>query len=145
MAACSWISAPGQARLAWFEFAILVGVTLLFVATRRRNGTRWISSRYLAEQIRSLMFLGLTGIITPEKSISPSSRETIGEAGWTERAANEIWFARPRYVPPADISLLVEVLCEEWIKKQQEYHAKVERSFRKRSDQVHAPRSACSA
>lgn len=131
--------APGQARLAWIEFAILIGVTLLLIATRRRQWhPRWISSRYLAEQIRSLVFLGLTGIVTPEKSISSTYRETIGEAGWTERAANEIWFARPRYSPPADISLLVEVLCEEWIKKQQEYHVKVSDSFRKRSDRVHA-------
>ena len=112
--------APGHEHYSWFEFGILVVITLLFAATRGlRWHERWISARYLAEQVRSLMFLGLTGIITPEKSISPSSRETIGDAGWTERAANEIWFARPRYVPPPDISLLVEVLCEEWIKKQQ--------------------------
>ena len=131
--------APGHEHYAWFEFGILVLVTLLFAATRGlRLHERWISARYLAEQIRSLMFLGLTGIITPEKSISPSSGETVGDAGWTERAANEIWFARPRYVPPADISLLIEVLCEEWIKKQQAYHIKVDRSFRRRRDQIQA-------
>lgn len=131
--------APGQAHLAWIEFLILISVTLLLIATRRRQWhERWISTRYLAEQIRSLVFLGLTGIVTPEKSISSTYRETIGEAGWTERAANEIWFARPRYSPPADINLLVEVLCEEWIKKQQDYHTRVSDSFRKRSDRVHA-------
>jgi len=131
--------APGREHYSWFEFAILVVVTLLFAAARGlRWHERWISARYLAEQVRSLMFLGLTGIITPEKSISPTSRETIGDAGWTERAANEIWFARPRYVPPPDISLLVEVLCEEWIKKQRQYHTKVDRSFRRRRDQIQA-------
>jgi hypothetical protein len=130
---------PRREDYAWFEFGILVLITLLFAATRGlRWHEQWISSRYLAEQIRSLMFLGLTGLITPEKSISPGSRETIGDADWTERAANEIWFARPRYVPPGDIGLLVEVLCENWIKKQQEYHAKVERSFRRRRDQIQA-------
>jgi hypothetical protein len=130
---------PGHEHYAWFEFAILILITLLFAATRGlRWHERWISARYLAEQIRSLTFLGLTGMITPEKSVSPGSRETVGDSGWTERAANEIWFARPRYVPPADISLLVEVLCEEWIKKQQEYHIKVDRSFRRQRDLVQA-------
>ena len=130
---------PGHEHYAWFEFAILILITLLFALTRGLHWhERWISARYLAEQIRSLTFLGLTGMITPEKSVSPSSRETIGDSGWTERAANEIWFARPRYVPPAEISLLVEVLCKEWIKKQQEYHIKVDRSFRRHRDQVQA-------
>jgi hypothetical protein len=41
-------------------------------------------------------------------------------------------------VPPPDISLLVEVLCEEWIKKQRRYHTKVDRSFRRRRDQIQA-------
>jgi hypothetical protein len=126
---------PRHDRYALVEFGILALITMLFAATRSLHWhERWISARYLTEQIRSLMFLGLTGIITPEKSISPSSRETMGYAGWTERAANEIWFARPRYGPPADIGLLVEVLCEEWIKKQQEYHTRLDRSFRRRRD-----------
>jgi SMODS and SLOG-associating 2TM effector domain 3 len=139
VAAFQLVFAPGHEHYAWFEFGILVLVTLLFSATRGlRWHERWISARYLAEQIRSLMFLGLTGIITPEKSISLTSRGTVGDAGWTERAANEIWFARPRYVPPSDISLTIEVLCEEWIKKQQAYHIKVDRSFRRYRDQVQA-------
>jgi hypothetical protein len=131
--------APGQEHYAWIEFAILVVVTLLFGATRAlRWHERWISARYLAEQIRSLMFLALTGLITAEKAVVLSSRESVGDSGWIERAASEIWFARPRYVPPADISRLVEVLCEEWIRKQQEYHTAVDRSFRRRRDQVQA-------
>jgi hypothetical protein len=83
------------------------------------------------------MFLGLTGIVTAEKSGSRSYRQTIAEAGWTERAASEIWFARPRYSPPADISLLVEVLCEEWIKHQQTYHINVDHTFRRQRDRMH--------
>jgi hypothetical protein len=131
--------APDHPHYAWYEFGILVFVTLVLAATRlRRWHERWISARYLAEQIRSLMFLGLTGIVTPERSVSATYRQTIGEAGWTERAASEIWFARPRDVPPTDISLLIEVLCEEWIKKQQEYHQKVNEAFRRRSNVIQA-------
>jgi len=128
------IFAPGHARYAWFEFGILVGVTVLLIVTREAGWhPRWISARYLAEQIRSLMFLGLTGIITLERSAVSADRLIVGEAGWTEHAANEIWFARPRFEPPADLSLLIDVLYEEWIKKQQRYHNAISDAYRKRS------------
>jgi SMODS and SLOG-associating 2TM effector domain 3 len=132
--AAQLIFAPGHARYAWFEFGILVGVTVLLIVTREaRWHARWISARYLAEQIRSLMFLGLTGIITLERSAVSADRLIVSEAGWTERAANEIWFARPRFEPPADLSLLIDVLYEEWIKKQQRYHNAISDAYRKRS------------
>lgn len=126
--------APGRIGFAWIEFAILVVIiVVLIVARRARWHQRWVSARYLAEQIRSLMFLGLTGIVTLEKSVAAADHQADDESSWTERAANEIWFIRPRYVPPADISLLIGVLYEEWIKKQQEYHSKVSRTCRKLS------------
>jgi hypothetical protein len=96
---------------------------------------RWVSARYLAEQIRSLMFLGLTGIVTLEKSVGSDDEQAVAESSWTERAANEIWFTRPRYVPHVDISLLIRELYEEWIKKQQQYHSRVSHTYRKRSTQ----------
>lgn len=139
VAAGQSVFAPDQARWAWIEFTILIVITLLLIVTRSLHWhDRWISARYLAEQIRSLTFLGLTGIITPDRLVSQTYRDTLGEVGWTERAANEIWFARPRYAPPADMSLLVEVFCEEWIKKQQDYHARIGETYRRRSSRVHA-------
>lgn len=127
--------APSRTGLAWIEFAILVAIiVVLLVARWQRWHQRWVSARYLAEQIRSLMFLGLTGLVTLEKSISADDR-AVAESSWTERAASEIWFTRPRYVPDVDISLLIKVLYEEWIKKQQDYHSRVSRTYRKRSTQ----------
>ena len=123
--------APHTADFAWVEFAILIVIlVMLIVARKARWHQRWVSARYLAEQIRSLMFLGLTGIVTQEKSVAAADHQADDESSWTERAANEIWFIRPRYVPPADISLLIAVLYEKWIKKQQEYHSHVSRTFR---------------
>ncbi|HBW20619.1 MAG: hypothetical protein ACLPN6_28480 [Streptosporangiaceae bacterium] len=131
--------APSHEIYAWIEFGILVLVILLLVATRRAHWhTRWLSSRYLAEQIRSLVFLGLTGIITPERSASSSGSQAVGEASWTERAAMEIWYARPRYQPPDDIGLLIEVLYEQWIKKQLDYHTTTSKTYRKRSNVMQA-------
>lgn len=131
--------APDRAGLAWGEFAILVVIiAVLIVARGARWHQRWVSARYLAEQIRSLMFLGLTGIVTLERSVAAADRQADDESSWTERAANEIWFIRPRYVPPADISLLIGVLYEGWIKKQHEYHRHVSRTYRKVSTRFQA-------
>jgi len=65
-----------------------------------------------------------------ELPVAAADRQAEDEASWTERAANEIWFTRPRYVPPADIGLLIGVLYEEWIKKQQKYHRDVSHTYR---------------
>jgi SMODS and SLOG-associating 2TM effector domain 3 len=126
--------APASVDWAWFEFAILVVIiAVLIVVRRERWHQRWVSARYLAEQIRSLMFLGLTGIVTLEKSAAAADHQAVDESSWTERAANEIWFTRPRQPALKDISLLIDVLYEEWIKKQQEYHNRVSRTYRARS------------
>jgi hypothetical protein len=131
--------APSRAGYAWVEFVILVCVTVVLIAARKAHWhARWISARYLAEQIRSLMFLGLTGIVTLERSVAAADRQGADESSWTERVANEIWFTRPRYLPPDDISLVIVVLYEEWIKKQQEYHSRVSRTYRNRSSRLQA-------
>jgi hypothetical protein len=129
--------APARFEIAWFEFAILIVIIAVLVTVRMaRWHRRWVSARYLAEQIRSLMFLGLTGIVTLEKPAA-ADRRAVDESGWTERAANEIWFTRPRYRPPADISPLIKVLYEQWIKKQREYHSGVSRTYRALSTRFH--------
>jgi hypothetical protein len=138
VAAAQSVFMPDREWLAWIEFFILVVITVLLIVTRSRHWQeRWISARYLAEQIRSMTFLGLTGIITFEKQVSPGHHGATDETRWTERAASEIWFARPRYVPPADITLLIEVLCEAWIKDQQKYHVTASESARNRRNRAH--------
>jgi SMODS and SLOG-associating 2TM effector domain 3 len=122
--------APDRIHIAWVEFVILIIIIAVLITARvKRWHQRWVAARYLAEQIRSLMFLGLTGIVTLEKGVAAADREASDESSWTERAANEIWFDRPRYPPSAGISLLVHILYEQWIKKQQEYHRRVSRTY----------------
>ncbi|HXO24414.1 MAG TPA: hypothetical protein VN870_07535, partial [Streptosporangiaceae bacterium] len=122
--------APEVAAWAWSEFGILIVIiAVLLVARRARWHQRWVSARYLAEQIRSLMFLGLTGIVTLDRSVGATDRQAVAESSWAERAATETWFTRPRYVPQADINRLIEVLYREWIKGQQKYHRDRSRSY----------------
>jgi hypothetical protein len=126
------VFAPSRQYLAWFEFGVLAVLTVLHLIARRAGWhARWISARYLAEQLRSQTFLGLTGILTIVTGAASGQRED--EVSWTERAAAEVWLTRPRFDPPADPSLLVDVLYKHWIKDQQVYHRDTSRKYRQRS------------
>ncbi|HZR48059.1 MAG TPA: DUF4231 domain-containing protein [Streptosporangiaceae bacterium] len=128
------VFSPERQWIAWFEFGVLAVLTVLYAVIRRADWrTRWISARYLAEQLRSQTFLGLTGIVTVVTAAAAVSGQESDEVRWTERAANEVWLTRPRYEPPPDVSLLVGALYEGWLKPQQEYHAFTSARFRKRS------------
>jgi Protein of unknown function (DUF4231) len=126
------VFAPGRGYLAWFEFAVLAVLTVLHLLTRRADWhARWLSARYLAEQLRSQTFLALTGILTIVTAVGGEQRDN--EVSWTERAAAEVWLTRPRFAPPGDTSLLVDVLYQSWIRQQQEYHQATSARYRRRS------------
>ena len=128
------VFSPERQWIAWFEFGVLAALTVLYLAVRRFAWhTRWISARYLAEQLRSQTFLGLTGILTVVNAAAAGSGQESDEVRWTERAANEVWLTRPRYAPPADWHLLVDVLYQGWIKDQRQYHKSTSDRYRKRS------------
>lgn len=127
--------APGQDRYAWFEFAALVCVTVVIVrAPFDVWRDRWISSGYLAEQIRSLVFLGLAGVDTPDNAtfvVGPQAG-LIREFGWTERAFSEIWWSRPRYDLSDDVGELRSALTA-LISDQLSYHISVRRTMEDRA------------
>jgi hypothetical protein len=128
--------APNHQRYAWFEFGVLVCVTVLLIIARFAQWHhRWISARYLAEQIRSLVFLGLSGVATPHDptSLVGSHADPAEESDWIARAVAEIWWSRPRCDPTDDVSFIRSVLESEWITDQLEYHLKTSRRYEKRS------------
>jgi SMODS and SLOG-associating 2TM effector domain 1 len=125
---------PRHERYAWFEFGTLVCVTiLLFLARFSHWHDRWISARYLAEQIRSLAFLGLAGVSVTDDT-GPASRRPrpVEAASWTDRAVEEIWWSRPSYIP-GDVDATLKILDELWINDQLKYHDKTSRNYEKRS------------
>ena len=128
------VFSPSLAAFAWVEFGVLVLLTGLNAMVRRAGWqSRWISARYLAEQLRSQTFLGLTGILTVANAAVAGGAQRGDEAGWIERAANEVWLTRPRFVPPADSHQLIEVLYDGWVKDQQSYHRAVSSRYRRLS------------
>lgn len=125
---------PRHERYAWFEFATLLCVmTLLLLAHFSNWHDRWISARYLAEQIRSLIFLGLVGTSVSDDMSSTTRPSHSAEIGnWTNRAVEEIWWARPRYTP-GDLEATRKVLDEKWVCDQLLYHEKTSCNYEKKS------------
>ena len=129
--------APRHEHYARYEFVTLVCVTALFLVARFSPlHERWISARYLAEQIRSVLFLGLAGVATPGDAITSAGRptDTVGESDWAERAVSEIWWSRPRNDPGDDVTGIREVLNSEWILDQLCYHTRTSRKYKRRGE-----------
>lgn len=128
------VFSPERQWIAWLEFGDLAALTVLYLLIRLRGWRiRWISARYLAEQLRSQIFLGLTGVLTVVNAAAAGSGQDNDDVRWTERAANEVWLTRPRYQPPQDTSLLVDVLYQRWVRQQEIYHDCTSRKYRTRS------------
>lgn len=137
--AAQLVFAPEDNWIAWFEVAILVSITSLLVMARRGDWHgRWISARFLAEQIRSLLFLGFTDIVVPERAAPPADHQAVGEASWTERAASEVWFARPEHEPVRDFQALKRILDRQWIQDQFQYHIDTRDRCRARGRRIQA-------
>ncbi len=128
--------APTHEAYAWFEFGILAGVTIMLLVARHAAWhDRWISARYLAEQIRSFLFLALTGIRTLDDT-EPSAGWLTGPAsqpGWLGRALTEVWWTRPRHDLTGNTEMLRQILMSEWVEKQLAYHKKTYQRYRSRS------------
>jgi len=121
---------PDQAYYAWYEVGVLILIIIVLSVARLTHWhQRWVSARYLAEQVRSLMFLGLTGIVTLDRSVAATDGQPVAESSWAERAATEVWFTRPRYLPRANIEKLIRLLYQDWIKSQQDYHSGRARTY----------------
>jgi hypothetical protein len=128
--------APGRDWFAWFEFAALVCVTIVaFLAPFDHWRYRWTSTGYLAEQIRSLVFVGLAGLDTPDDVIFAAGpyADLLRESSWTQRAIAEIWWPRPRYDLTDNVNVLRNVLSKEW-RDQLRYHRSTSRKMKERSE-----------
>jgi hypothetical protein len=125
---------PHHERYAWFEFATLICVmVLLLLAHFSSWHDRWISARYIAEQIRSLAFLGLVGASGSDDMASTNRPSHSAEAGsWTNRAVEEIWWSRPPYTP-GDVEATRKFLDEQWICDQLIYHENTSAKYETKS------------
>lgn len=118
---------PSDPRLAWVEVATLAAlvVTLLF-ARRAPWQDRWIAARYLADRIRSGVFLASTGAADALQSAIDMVREPDPNREWAERAFREISYRAPRFpVEEDEVPGRRDLLVHAWIDDQIRYHRAV--------------------
>lgn len=133
----------GDPRIVWAEVVALVTVVVtLMLGRRARWHDRWLAARYLAERIRSGVFLAATGAGDGLRSMAAAPRKAdLGEPDpnreWAERAFREI-YQRASRAPVAEPQMpaLRTLLINGWIDDQIGYHQETSRRLAKRQRQL---------
>jgi SMODS and SLOG-associating 2TM effector domain 1 len=114
--------------IVWAEVGALVAVVVILVMGRRAGWhDRWLAARFLAERIRSGVFLaaigGGDGLRTAASTTAAESPDPNQE--WVERAFREIfWGARRSPPAESELPVLRDLLIKAWIDDQVAYHQK---------------------
>jgi SMODS and SLOG-associating 2TM effector domain 1 len=104
------------------EVALMVAALALWLAVRRRLHARWITARFLAERLRSAVFLAFAGQeelvqATPDGAYRATTQE------WLTRILREIWRSRPREEPPErKVEEVKDLSCVAWVDPQIAYY-----------------------
>jgi SMODS and SLOG-associating 2TM effector domain 1 len=115
--------------LAAFEVVFLWALLgILMMNRRRRLHDQWISSRFLAERLRSSYFLALARTGDRRGRSSRLTYLSDSSEAWIERALTEVSARRPESgmeVPP--VRALRDYLSRYWVDRQISYHQKTSR------------------
>jgi hypothetical protein len=129
--------------IVWAEVVALVAVVItLMLGRRARWHDRWLAARYLAERIRSGVFLAATGAGDGLRPVTAGggqadTAEPDPNREWAERAYREIYRRASRSpVPDSEVPALRKLLIDAWIDDQIEYHKKTSRRLAKRQRQL---------
>jgi hypothetical protein len=125
---------PGMASLAFVsEFLLLASILVILLSSdKQKTHKKWIEARFLAERIRSAIFLSACGS-KPSSFIHFSNLKPLLEAGeWTVRAFDEI-MGRMNPSPSgqeAGCAVTIDFVRRHWLQEQIEFHAsKATQSF----------------
>jgi len=113
-------------HIAFFlEFLLLLTILVtVWLADRRRSHRKWIENRFLAERLRSAVFLAVCGVEASPIDVPPYLRTAHGSHDWMVRAFDEAWGRLPK------MSGCREEYCGEcaafvrkrWIEDQVDFH-----------------------
>lgn len=130
-------------RIVWAEVVALITVVVILMLGRRaRWHDRWLATRYLAERIRSGVFLAATGAGDGLRPVGAMGRKAdLGEPDpnreWAERAFREIYQHASRApVAEPETPALRTLLIDAWIDDQIGYHQKTSSRLAKRQRQL---------
>jgi len=129
--------------IVWAEVAVLAAVVVVLAIGRWAHlHDRWLAARYLAERIRSGVFVAAVGGGGDLRSArdgtqSEDSGPPDSNQEWVELAFREIYL-RARRSPPAapQLSALKDLLIEAWIDDQACYHSRVYKRMTRRHRQL---------
>jgi len=126
-------------RVVWAEVVALVAAIItLAVGRLARPHDRWIAARYLAERIRSGVFLAAVGASQTAPEARPAKTATADpNREWADRAFREISCRTP--APPvlaAGLPGLRQLLLRAWIDDQISYHQKTAARLARRQRQL---------
>ena len=139
LAAAAVVVVAGQANLwpgrDWGPLVeALCLLSLLFVLGinyRMRLQDRWISSRFLAERLRSSYFLALAGTGDGRLRSTRIAYLSDSSEAWIERALTEVSARRPELDGTPPVTALRDYLNDYWIGSQITYQEKASRLRRK--------------
>jgi len=104
------------------ELALLVCIGAVVVFGRRLHlHDQWINSRFLAERLRSAVFLNAAGLGDRRDSGLQGLGPQNEYADWLRRAYEFVWDSRPDSDSPR-LADLCDLLAEGWIQPQIDYH-----------------------
>ena len=117
---------PGLNWLATIEILFLGGVLFILGMNRRwRAHDQWISSRFLAERLRSSYFLALAGTGDRRRRSARLAYLSDSSEAWIERALTEVSARRPGLDDgPPPVKALRDYLNRSWIESQISYQEK---------------------
>jgi len=125
VAASQFLFLPDKPIILVSEVILMIAVLAIFGMSRHRQWhTRWIDYRFLAERIRSALFMAVVNIdvatLRPPRHLSLS----YSSNDWMVDAFSSFWNQRPS-MQKAGSSLfdgLKDFICEAWIEDQIRYH-----------------------
>jgi hypothetical protein len=123
---------PGLNWLAFIEALCLIGLLAILGMNRRwRLHDQWISSRFLAERLRSAYFLALAGTGDRRGRSARIAYLSDSSEAWIERALTEVTARRPELEAEPAVRTLRDYLNRYWIGSQISYQEKASRKQRR--------------
>jgi hypothetical protein len=130
---------PRYPALVWVEVSFMVALLgLVFLGRQWRLHEHWICYRFLAERIRSALFLAACDQTRRERE---SATPHLGHEWqrWLRSAFSEVWEDRPRLrLAESDVEGLRELLATAWIDEQSAFYASTSLKHRKRHMRLNA-------
>lgn len=126
----------------WLEVGVLFAISVVLVLLRTLPSMqlhdRWLSTRWLAERIRSAVFLAAAGVGEEGELGAKIGAEPGVNDEWLARAVKEMWLRRPpTSIDTTGFGPVQYLLVEVWMAGQVRYHAKTAAANHRRHGLLH--------